>query len=228
MVDQGKLSQPSLRRLALNSDSKFNTIVKSLEEIHDLKDPNDQVSYAVELDEDLELYRVSCPIGVLLVIFESRPEVVINVAALSIKSGNAAILKGGKESKHTSAILTDVIQTALKNHTRLLPTLIQCINTREEVSSLLNLDKYIDLVVPRGGKALVQNIKENSKIPVMGHADGICSVYVDEFANLDKAVRVVVDSKVSFLFWSTFFRKINILNYTRLITHQFVMQLKLY
>ena len=93
-----------------------------------------------------------------------------------------------------------MIQTALKNHTRLLPTLIQCINTREEVSSLLNLDKYIDLVVPRGGKALVQNIKENSKIPVMGHADGICSVYVDEFANLDKAVRVVVDSKVSFLF----------------------------
>lgn len=184
--------------MGLNSDTKFNGIIKSLEEIAELPDPNNKISYAVELDDELELYRVACPIGVLLVIFESRPEVVINVAALSIKSGNAAILKGGKESKHTSYILNKVIQDALVARTELLPHLIQTINTRDEVSSLLHLDKYIDLVVPRGGKALVQSIKENSKIPVMGHADGICSVYVDEHADLDKAVRVVVDSKTDY------------------------------
>ncbi|TIA89904.1 hypothetical protein E3P99_01801 [Wallemia hederae] len=198
LVEQGKLSAPSLRRLALNNDSKFNGIVKSLEEIAHLPDPNNKMTYAIELDDELELYRVACPIGVLLVIFESRPEVVINVAALSIKSGNAAILKGGKESKNTSYILNKVIQDALSKHTELLPHLIQTINTREQVSSLLSLDQYIDLVVPRGGKALVQNIKEHSKIPVMGHADGICSVYVDEHADLEKAIRVVVDSKTDY------------------------------
>ncbi|EOR01172.1 hypothetical protein E3P92_01751 [Wallemia ichthyophaga] len=198
LVEQGKLSAPSMRRLALNNDTKFNGIIQSLEEIASLDDPNDKISYAVELDDELELYRVACPIGVLLVIFESRPEVVVNVAALSIKSGNAAILKGGKESKHTSQILNSVIQEALKSRTQLLPHLIQTINTRDEVSSLLHLDKYIDLVVPRGGKALVQSIKENSRIPVMGHADGICSVYVDQFADLNKAVRVVVDSKTDY------------------------------
>ncbi|TIC27531.1 gamma-glutamyl phosphate reductase [Wallemia mellicola] len=198
LVEQGKLSAPSLRRLGLNNDVKFNGIIKSLEEIAELDDPNNKISYAVELDKELELYRVACPIGVLLVIFESRPEVVINVAALSIKSGNAAILKGGKESKNTSFILNNVIQTALAERTQLKPHLIQTINTREEVSSLLHLDKYIDLVVPRGGKALVTSIKENSKIPVMGHADGICSVFVDESADLEKAVRVVVDSKTDY------------------------------
>ena len=111
--------------------------------------------------------------------------------------GNAAILKGGKESKNTAALLSAVIQRALAS-TSLPETYIQAVHTREDVSSLLSLDQYIDLVIPRGSNALVRNIQNNTRIPVMGHADGLCNVFVDESAKLEKAVRVVLDSKVSY------------------------------
>lgn len=109
--------------------------------------------------------------------------------------GNAAILKGGKESNETTQLLSKAIQTALAR-TQIPSTYIQAIQTRAEVSALLSLDQYIDLVIPRGSNSLVKNIQNNTRIPVMGHADGLCSVFIDEFANLEKAVRVVVDSKV--------------------------------
>ena len=179
-----------------------------------LPDPTGKISYTSELDDNLNLYRVSCPIGVLLVIFEARPEVVVNIASLAIKSGkvlfilldfshllwhigNAAILKGGKESNRTTALLSRAIQNALSN-TQLHPEYIQSIQTRDEVSSLLALDQYIDLVIPRGSNSLVRNIQNNTRIPVMGHADGLCSVYLDESADVKKAIRVVIDSKVGF------------------------------
>lgn len=200
--------------------------------------PTDRVTYARELDEDLELYRVTCPIGVLLVIFEARPEVVVNIAALALKSGesssflsllsssfllytfelhepvvklklislslsafssllgNAAILKPGRESAHTTAILSSLIQQALAQ-TPFPATFIQTVSTRDEISALLSQDRYIDLVMPRGGAALVRSIKDQTKIPVMGHADGLCHLYLDESAVKEKAERVVVDSKVS-------------------------------
>lgn len=111
--------------------------------------------------------------------------------------GNAAILKGGKESKNTATLLSAVIQRALGT-TSLPETYIQAVHTREDVSSLLSLDRYIDLVIPRGSNALVRNIQNNTHIPVMGHADGLCNVFIDESAKLEKAVRVVLDSKVRY------------------------------
>lgn len=158
--------------------------------------PTGKTTYAKELDKGLELYRVTCPIGVLLVIFEARPEVVVNIAALAIKSGNAAILKGGKESVHTATLLSQVIQSALAK-TKLPPACIQAVATRSEISQLLAQERYIDLVMPRGGNALVTSVKNQTKIPVMGHADGICSVYVDESVDEAMVERIVLDSKVS-------------------------------
>lgn len=205
------MSGALFKRLDLAKGDKWDAMLQGVEDVASLPDPTGIVGYATELDDGLELYRVSCPIGVLLVIFEARPEVVVNIASLAVKSGktiisgssaraehrtgNAAILKGGKESNHTTTLLSQVIQNGLAK-TSLPATYIQSIQTRAEVSSLLALDQYIDLVIPRGSNSLVKNIQNNTRIPVMGHADGVCSVYLDETADLDKAIRVVVDSKV--------------------------------
>ena len=112
-----------------------------------------------------------------------------------MNTGNAAILKGGKESNRTTVLLAKAISAGL-SQTQLPATYIQTIQTRAEVSSLLDMDRYIDLVIPRGSNSLVRNIQNNTRIPVMGHADGLCSVFIDEFADLEKAVRVAVDAKV--------------------------------
>ncbi|EKM81652.1 hypothetical protein AGABI1DRAFT_69985 [Agaricus bisporus var. burnettii JB137-S8] len=196
-VDAGRMSESMLKRLDLGKQDKWDSMLQGVLDVAAMPDPTGKVGYATELDDGLELYRVSCPIGVLLVIFESRPEVVVNIATLAIKSGNAAILKGGKESMRTAVLLADAITSGLAK-TNLPPTYIQTIQTRDEVSSLLSLDRYIDLVIPRGSNALVKNIQNNTRIPVMGHSDGLCSVFLDESADEQKAVRVVVDSKVDY------------------------------
>ena len=188
------MSDSLLKRLDLGKGDKWDSMLQGIEDVERLPDPTEVVSYASELDDGLELYRVSCPIGVLLVIFEARPEVVVNIASLAIKSGNAAILKGGKESNRTTLLLAKAISNAL-SQTKLPATYIQAIQTRAEVAELLNMDLYIDLVIPRGSNALVRNIQNNTRIPVMGHADGLCSVYLDDSADEETAVRVVVDSK---------------------------------
>jgi len=192
------MSDSLLKRLDLGKGDKWDSMMQGIEDVERLPDPTEVVSYASELDDGLELYRVSCPIGVLLVIFEARPEVVVNIASLAIKSGNAAILKGGKESNRTTLLLAKAISNAL-SQTRLPATYIQAIQTRAEVAELLNMDLYIDLVIPRGSNALVRSIQNNTRIPVMGHADGLCSVYLDDSADEETAVRVVVDSKVCIL-----------------------------
>ncbi|KDQ51030.1 hypothetical protein JAAARDRAFT_41492 [Jaapia argillacea MUCL 33604] len=196
-VDAGRMSASLLKRLDLGKADKWDSMLQGVSDVAALPDPTGNVTYASELDDNLDLYRVSCPIGVLLVIFESRPEVVVNIAALAIKSGNAAILKGGKESNQTALLLSKAIQTGL-SRTSLPDTYIQTIQTRAEVSSLLELDQYIDLVIPRGSNSLVRNIQNNTRIPVMGHADGLCSIFLDETANVEKAVRIVVDSKTDY------------------------------
>ncbi|KZV63181.1 gamma-glutamyl phosphate reductase [Peniophora sp. CONT] len=196
-VDAGRMSSALLKRLDLTKGDKWDSMLQGVQQIANLPDPNGVVSYANELDDGLQLYRISCPIGVLLVIFEARPEVVVNIAALAIKSGNAAILKGGKESARTAQLISDAIQAAL-SRTELPSTYIQTVQTRAEISSLLSLDQYIDLVIPRGSNELVRNIKNNTRIPVMGHADGLCHVYLDEKADSEKAVRIIVDSKVDY------------------------------
>ncbi|KAF5316422.1 hypothetical protein D9619_006325 [Psilocybe cf. subviscida] len=196
-VDAGRMSQSMMNRLDLGRGDKWDAMLQGISDVAALPDPTGVVDYATELDDGLDLYRVSCPIGVLLVIFEARPEVVVNIAALAIKSGNAAILKGGKESNRTTQLLSAAISAGLA-HTALPATYIQTIQTRGEVAALLACDQYIDLVIPRGSNALVKNIQNSTRIAVMGHADGVCSVYLDESADEKKAVRVVVDSKIDY------------------------------
>lgn len=182
-------------RLSLQSAAKFDSLLSGISDVVALPCPTDLLTYARELSPELDLYRVTCPIGVLLVIFEARPEVVVNIASLAIKSGNAAILKPGKETTHTSALLSRLIQTALAS-TRFPKEFIQTVESREDVKALLDQDRFIDLVMPRGGKELVRGIKESTKIPVMGHADGVCHAFLDASAREETAKRVVVDAKV--------------------------------
>ncbi|KAF9480541.1 gamma-glutamyl phosphate reductase [Pholiota conissans] len=191
------MSDSLLKRLDLGRGDKWDSMLQGISDVAALPDPTGIVTYAMELDSDLDLYRVSCPIGVLLVIFEARPEVVVNIAALAIKSGNAAILKGGKESNRTTLLLSDAISAGLAQ-TAVPEKYIQTIQTRTEVASLLELDDYIDLVIPRGSNSLVKSIQNSTRIPVMGHADGLCSVYLDESADKAKAIRVAVDSKIDY------------------------------
>lgn len=195
------LSPSLIKRLDLFKGDKFETMLQGIKDVADLEDPVGKVKLARELDEDLILYQVTAPIGVLLVIFESRPEVIANITALCIKSGNAGILKGGKESVNTFREMARVINETIAANVDItgVPVgAVQLIETRQDVSDLLSQDEYIDLVVPRGSNALVRNIKNNTKIPVLGHADGICSVYVDEFADIEKAKRITLDAKTNY------------------------------
>lgn len=149
------------------------------------------------LDDGLVLERVTCPLGTLLIIFEARPEVIANIAALAIKSGNAAILKGGKESTESFIAIAEVISAALSK-TEIPIAAIQLVKTRDIVSSLLSQDPLIDLVIPRGSNELVRYVKDNTKIPVLGHADGLCSAYIHSDADVSTAVKVIVDSKTDY------------------------------
>lgn len=192
------LSSSLIKRLDLSNSGKFDSMLQGILDVAKLEDPVGKVTLARQLDEGLNLYRVSAPIGVLLIIFESRPEVIANITALAIKSGNSAILKGGKESYQTFKIMSDIVNKTLQQETKVPEAAVQLIQSREEVGDLLLQDKYIDLVIPRGSNELVRNIKANTKIPVMGHADGICSIYVDDDYDIVKAVRVIVDSKTNY------------------------------
>ncbi|KAI9090551.1 Aldehyde/histidinol dehydrogenase [Phlyctochytrium arcticum] len=199
-VEAGRLSAALYKRLDLSGD-KFTSLLQGVLDVEQLPDPTGQVSLATQLDTGLDLYRVSCPVGVLLIIFEARPEVVVQISCLALKSGNAVILKGGKEAAQSNQILFQTIQDALASLSDEIPipdTSVQLVSTRDEIASLLKLDVYIDLVIPRGSKQLVQYVQESTRIPVLGHADGLCSVFVDEHADLAKAVDVVVDSKVNY------------------------------
>jgi len=195
-VAEGKLSASLLKRLDV-SGAKFDGLLSGIDDVIRLPDPVGNITYANKVSEGLELYRVSCPIGVLLIIFEARPDAAVQIASLAMKSGNALLLKGGKEAQRSNAALCKAMAAAL-GAVGLPEGCIQSIDTREEIASLLKLDQYIDLVIPRGSNALVKSIKDASRIPVMGHADGICAVYVDEHADLEKAVRIVVDSKTQY------------------------------
>lgn len=155
------------------------------------------VQMRTKLDDDLIMERVSCPIGVLLIIFEARPEVIANIASLAIKSGNAAILKGGKESTESFVAISEVISGAL-GATAVPNDAVQLVTTRDAIAQLLAQDASIDLVVPRGSNELVRYIKESTKIPVLGHADGLCSAYLSPTADPAKAAVAVVDAKTSY------------------------------
>lgn len=192
------LAASLIKRLDLSRGDTFDSMLQGILQVKDLEDPVGKCTLARKLDEQLNLYRVTAPIGVLLIIFESRPEVIANITSLAIKSGNAAILKGGKESYQTFKILSDIINETLASETSIPEGAIQLIESREEVGDLLQQDKYIDLVIPRGSNLLVRHIKANTKIPVLGHADGICSIYVDKDVNIEKAIKIIIESKTHY------------------------------
>ncbi|KAG4423073.1 hypothetical protein IFR04_003849 [Cadophora malorum] len=196
-AENGELSLSIVSRLDLGKKGKWEDMLKGILDVRELEDPVGKVTLRTKLDDGLNLERVSCPIGVLLIIFEARPEVIANIASLAIKSGNAAILKGGKESTESFIAISKVISKALES-TEVPNTAIQLVTTRDVIPQLLAQDRYIDLVIPRGSNELVRYIKSNTKIPVLGHADGICSIYLEHTADPEMATKVVVDSKTSY------------------------------
>ncbi len=204
LVEQGKLSRSLVSRLDLFAKAgKWEAMLDGVSQVADLPSPLDVCTFSKRLAEPdgksrgaLDLYRITCPIGVLLCIFEARPEVIVNIASLAIKSGNAAILKGGKESKKSAAVLSRIIAEALKG-TPLPADLVQSVETREEIAALLHQDRYIDLVIPRGSNELVRSIQREARMPVMGHADGLCVGYLHEDAVEELSVGTIVDAKVS-------------------------------
>ncbi len=188
------LSKPLYKRLVLD-EPKLRDVIDGIEQIAQMEDPVGRVMEETELDENLVLTKVKTPIGVIAAIFESRPDVVPQIAALALRSGNAVLLKGGREAAQTNAALGNVIQTALRAHG--IADAVQLVSTREEVAELLAMEDLISLVVPRGSNEMVRSIQEQTKIPVLGHADGICHVFIDESADLEKAVRIAIDSKTT-------------------------------
>ena len=197
MVETGEITQSTYDRLKLD-ENKMRDMIQGIRDVANLEDPVNKKLWAMRMDEGLDLYRVSCPIGVIGVIFEARPDVIPQIASLAIKSANAVLLKGGKEANNTNLILTKLINDALDHIEELPKDVVNLLLTRDDVNEMLKMDKYIDLIIPRGGNALVKYIQENTKIPVLGHAEGICHIYVDEMVNFDKAIPVCIDAKVQY------------------------------
>lgn len=195
-------------------------LVEGIRTIAESKDPVLETQSRLEVAENLCLDQVTCPIGVLLIIFESRPDCLPQIAALAIKSGNGVILKGGKEAERTNKELLRIVQEAVKEGSGNLidEKVVSLVASREDVRALLSMgksdecmrrmksefyllccvDHYIDLVIPRGSNQLVQSIQQNTKIAVLGHADGVCHIFIDEHADETKAIRIVLDSKVDY------------------------------
>ena len=188
-----QLAAPLLHRLTFGED-KLSQVVSGLKALTGLPDPLNQTQKATEITGGLKLYRVSCPIGVIGVIFESRPDALIQISSLCIKSGNAVLLKGGREALNTNQALCGLVRKALSS-VSLPEDAAQLLETREDVAAMLKEDTLIDLIIPRGSNQFVRYIMDNSRIPVLGHSDGICHVYVDEGADPETAFRVAVDSK---------------------------------
>jgi glutamate-5-semialdehyde dehydrogenase len=192
-----RLAAPLLKRLAFDRP-KIEDAVAGIESLISLPDPVGETLHATELDEGLELYKVSCPIGVIGVIFESRPDALVQISCLCLKSGNSVLLKGGSEALHTNRALAEAIAEATRK-SGIPDGWIQLLESRADVGEILALDQLIDLIIPRGSNEFVQYIMNNSSIPVLGHADGICHVYVDDEADIDMAIRVTVDSKTQYV-----------------------------
>ena len=196
LVARGALAEPLLARLNLDA-GKLAAMVDSVRSVSRLEDPAGRVLLRTLLDDGLVLEKVSCPIGVLAVVFESRPDAVTQVSALAVKSGNAVILKGGRESARSTAALVAAIRAGLAG-AGLPQDAVQSVADRASVDALLGLDDLVDLVVPRGGNALVRSIRERTRIPVLGHAEGVCHVYVDAAADPAMALSIVLDAKLTY------------------------------
>ncbi|CAI7832716.1 unnamed protein product [Closterium sp. NIES-54] len=184
-----------LQRLKLKPN-RIQQLAEGIRAIAEMPDPIAETLARTELAEGLNLEKQRWPLGVLLVIFEARPDAMPQIAALAIRSGNGLLLKGGKEALNSNRIIHEVISSALPPEVG--PALIGLVTSRDDISDLLKLDDVIDLVIPRGSNALVNHIKSNTKIAVLGHADGVCHVYVDKAANLKMAKRIILDAKMDY------------------------------
>jgi len=197
LVEAGEITKSTFNRLKLD-ENKMRDMVQGIRDIASLDDPVNKILLKRELDKDLTLFRISCPIGVLGIIFEARPDVIAQISSLAIKSANAVILKGGKESINTNKKIMSVINSALEKIDGFPKNVVQQVFTRDDVAKMLECDKYINLIIPRGGNKLVKFIKENTKIPVLGHADGICHIFVDKSADFEMAKNIIIDAKTQY------------------------------
>lgn len=193
---QENVAAPLIKRLKFD-EHKLEDVTKGIQDLISLPDPLSKVQLKRELDSDLLMVRETCPIGVIGVIFEARPDALVQIATLCLKSGNCAILKGGSEALNTNRKLFEVIYNAAVE-SGLPRNCLFLVEARSQIDELLACHESVDLLIPRGSNAFVQYIMNNSKIPVMGHADGICHIYVDKDADIDKAIKVIIDSKTQY------------------------------
>ncbi len=193
---RANIPKPLYARLQL-SPSKLNSAIAGVRDVAKLADPLGHVQIHRELDQGLILKRVTCPLGVLGIIFEARPDALIQITSLAIKSGNGVILKGGSEALQSCQTLTRIIHQAL-SATAVPADAVQLLTTRAEIRALLTLEDYVDLIIPRGSNEFVRYIQNNTRIPVLGHADGICHLYVDQDADLEMAIALTLDAKTQY------------------------------
>ena len=197
MLKRGELTQSACKRVMLNQ-VKIDQMAQNCEKVAALQDPSGKTLKATRLDDGLDLHCVSCPIGVIMVIFESRPDVVVQISALAIKSGNAVILKGGKEAQNSNRVLAELIRKTLSKSDSIPENAIIIVETRDEVTELVKISSGIDLIIPRGSYELVRHIQEHALAPVLGHGDGICHLYIHEDADQRKSLDVSLDSKLDY------------------------------
>lgn len=191
-----EVAEPVRKRLKFN-EGKLNDVVNGIKQLITLADPVGKIQLARELDEGLKLYRISCPIGVIGIIFEARPDALVQIASLCLKSGNCAVIKGGKETARTNKVLFDIIHSAAVEAGMPEYCLFQA-ELHSEIDELLACAGTVDLLIPRGSNNFVKYIMEHTQIPVMGHTDGICHIYVDRDYDEAKAIPVIVDAKTQY------------------------------
>ncbi len=197
LLKTNELSQSLYNRLKLD-ENKIRDMIQGVIDISGLENPVNKIIWERNISEGIKLKKISCPIGVIAVIFEARPDVITQISSLAVKSSNAVILKGGKEASNTNTCIYNIINNTLNKIDAFPKNMISLVYSREDVTELLNMDEYIDLIIPRGSNTLVKFIKSNTKIPVLGHADGVCHIYIDEFANTDKTINVCIDAKCQY------------------------------
>ena len=192
-----KVAAPIIKRLKFD-ETKLRDVIAGIEDLVKLEDPLFKQDMHRQLDEGLTLYRETCPIGVIGVIFEARPDALIQISSLCIKSGNCVILKGGSETMNSNRVLFNIIYEAVIKSGMPGNCMLQ-LEARSEITDLLTCNESVDLLIPRGSNAFVQYIMNNTKIPVMGHADGICHIYVDKEADFKKAIPIIIDAKTQYV-----------------------------
>ncbi len=197
LVEEGKLTKATFGRLKLD-ENKMRDMIQGIYDVIKLEDPANKILWTRELDEGLILKKVTTPIGVLGIIFEARPDVIAQISSLAIKSGNAVILKGGSEANNTNSAIFEIIKEALDKTEGFPKYAVNLVYSHDDIKKMLDMDGYIDLIIPRGSNKLVKFIQENTKIPVLGHASGICHIFVDKSADFDMAEKICIDAKTQY------------------------------